>query len=140
MPRNNNHSNYKIMIRLEPQDVHYIIYGIPELEGCECYHWGENLYLVEDKDEGRYLVNVESEKVRKISEPGKLVGFSDDEIDLEAIEKLPHSYNARLRLIEYGGISRWDDCSAGLFILMVVILLMRMVLVWRIIRRWLCIV
>ena len=117
MPRNNYHYNYKIMIRLEPQDVHYIIYGIPELEGCECYHWGENLYLVEDKDEGRYLVNVESEKIRKISEPGKLVGFSDDEIDLEAIEKLPHSYNARLRLLEYGGISRWDNCRDGLITL-----------------------
>ena len=70
--RNKNHFNYKIMIRLEPRDAHYIIYGIPELEGCECYHWGENLYLVEDKDEGRYLVNVKSEKIRKISEPGKL--------------------------------------------------------------------
>ena len=75
------------------------------------------MYLVKDMDEGRYLVNVESEKIRKISEPGKLVGFSDDEIDLEAIEKLPHSYNARLRLIEYGGISRWDDCRDGLITL-----------------------
>ena len=110
-------NNIENMVQIESKGEYYFIHGINELEGCRCYSWGENLLLVVDEEDGRYLVNKATGKSRKISEPGKLVGFSDDEIDLEAIEKLPHSYNARLRLIEYGGISRWDDCRDGLITL-----------------------
>ena len=105
------------MVQIESKGEQSFIHGIAELEGCRCYFWGENLLLVEDKDNGRYLVNMATGKVRKISEPGKLVGFSDEEIDFESIEKLPHSHNARLRLLQYGGISRWNDCTDGLITL-----------------------
>ena len=76
------------MVRIESRDYKHFIYGIEKLEGCRCYLWGENLLLVVDDDDDRYLVNKATGKTRKISEPGKLVGFSDEEIDLEAIEKL----------------------------------------------------
>jgi len=32
----------KIMIRIEENDDKSYIYGIPEIEGCSCYSWGEN--------------------------------------------------------------------------------------------------
>jgi len=107
----------KNMVQIELKGEYYYIHGIKELEGCQCYSWGENLLLVVDEEDGRYLVNKATGKSRKISEPGKLVGFSDEEIDLEAIEKLENSHNARLRLIQYGGISRWNDCTDGLITL-----------------------
>ena len=105
------------MVQIESKGEYYFIHGIKELEGCQCYPWGENLLLVVDEEDGRYLVNKATGKSRKISEPGKLVGFSDEEIDLEAIEKLENSRNARLRLLQYGGISRWNDCTDGLITL-----------------------
>ena len=105
------------MVQIESKGENFFIHGIKELEGCQCYPWGEDLFLVVDEEDGRYLVNKATGKSRKISEPGKLVGFSDEEIDLEAIEKLENSHNARLRLIKYGGISRWNDCTDGLITL-----------------------
>jgi len=105
------------MVQIESKNEMFFIHGIEKLEGCRCYPWGEDLMLVVDKEDGRYLVNKTTGKTRKISEPGKLVGFSDEEIDLDAIEKLDNSHNARLRLIQYGGISRWNDCRNGLITL-----------------------
>ena len=91
--------------------------GIAELEGCPCYPWGENLLHVTDNNAGKYLVNMETGKVRKIAEPGRLVGFSDEEIDFEAIDKLENSHNAHPRRIEYARISRWRDCENALIAL-----------------------
>lgn len=55
--------------------------------------------------------------MRKIVERGKLVGFSDEEIDFEAIDKLENSHNAHSRIIQYAGINRWGDCKDGLIAL-----------------------
>lgn len=102
------------MIRIESRGYRFFIYGIAELEGCRCYSWGENLLHVTDSEDGGYLVNKATGKVRKIAEPGKLVGFSDEEINFEAIDKLENSDNAHSRSIEYAGINRWRDCTNGL--------------------------
>ena len=50
-------------------------------------------------------------------ERGTLVGFSDEEIDFEAIDKLENSHNAHSRSIQYAGINRWTDCKKGLIAL-----------------------
>lgn len=107
----------KIMIRIEEKDDKSYIYGIPEIEGCSCYSWGENLLHVSDNEYGEYLVNQVTGKVRKIVERGKLVGFSDEEIDFESIDKLENSHNAHTRDIDYAGINRWTNCKNGLIAL-----------------------
>lgn len=93
------------------------IEDMAQLEQCECYSWGENLLLVKDEYGDRYLVNKETGKARQISMPGYVVGFSDDEIDFETIDKLPHSENAHTRLMEYGPVCWWDSCRNGLIAL-----------------------
>ena len=105
------------MVRIEEKDDKYYIYGITELEGCYGYSWGENLLYVRDNEYGEYLVNKVTGKYRKFAEPGKLVGFSDEEIDFEAIDKLEHSSNAHSRSVQYAGINRWTDCENGLIAL-----------------------
>ena len=105
------------MVRIESRDDKQFIHGIAELEGCECYSWGENLWYVRDNEYGKYLVNMVTGKMRKISERGTLVGFSDDEIDFEAIDKLENSHNAHSRSILYAGIDRWTNCKNGLIAL-----------------------
>lgn len=102
------------MVRIESKDNKMFIYGIVGLEGCECYSWGENLLFVTDKQYGKYLVNKATGKVRKIAELGVLVGFSDEEIDFEAIDKIENSHNAHSRRIDYADINRWNDCENGL--------------------------
>ena len=106
-----------IMIRIEEKDDKSYIYGIPEIEGCRCCSWGENLLYVSDNEYGEYLVNKITGKVRKIVERGKLVGFPDEEIDFEAIDKLENSHNAHTRDIDYAGINRWTNCKNGLIAL-----------------------
>lgn len=88
-----------------------------ELEQCKCYPWGENILLAEEKNGDRYLVNAATGKARQISTPGFVVGFSDDEIDFAAIDKLPHAYNAHSRSMRYGSICWWDSCEKGLIAL-----------------------
>ena len=107
----------KDMVRIESKDDKFYIHGIAELEGCRCYSWGENLLHVSDNEYGEYLVNQVTGKVRKIVERGKLVGFSDEEIDFEAIDKLENSHNAHTRDIDYAGINRWTNCKTGLIAL-----------------------
>ena len=105
------------MVQLELTGNGFVIHGIAELEGCQCYSWGENLFHVTDRENGEYLVNIATGKVRKIAVPGKLVGFSDDEIDFDSIDKLENSHNAHPRNIHYAGIGRWRDCENGLIVL-----------------------
>ena len=105
------------MIRIEEKEGEFYIHGIPEIEGCSCYSWGENLLHVSDNEYGEYLVNQVTGKVRKIVERGKLVGFPDEEIDFEAIDKLENSHNAHTRDIDYAGINRWTNCKNGLIAL-----------------------
>ena len=105
------------MVRIETIGEDSYIYGIPEIEGCECYSWGEDLLYVADNDYGEYLVNKVTGKVRKIVERGRLVGFPDEEIDFETIDKLENSHNAHSRAIQYAGVNRWDDCKNGLIAL-----------------------
>ena len=107
----------KDMIRIESKDDNFYIHGIAELEGFRCYPWGENLLHVSDNEYGEYLVNQVTGKVRKIVERGKLVGFPDEEIDYEAIDKLENSHNAHTRDIDYAGINRWTNCKNGLIAL-----------------------
>lgn len=45
------------MVQIESKGEQSFIHGIAELEGCRCYFWGENLLLVEDKDNGRYFAD-----------------------------------------------------------------------------------
>lgn len=105
------------MVRIESRGDKQFIHGIEELEGCSCYSWGENLLHVTDCEYGEYLVNIVTGKVRKIVERGTLVGFSDEEIDFEAIDKLENSHNAHSRRIQYAGINRWTNCKNGLIAL-----------------------
>ena len=88
-----------------------------QLEQCNCYEWGENLLRVFDDEGNGYLVNKATGKARLINILGRLVGFSDEEIDFETLDKLPHSHNAHLRRINYARIGRWDDCENGIFAL-----------------------
>lgn len=88
-----------------------------QLEQCECYSWGENLLRVYDQERNGYLVNKATGKVRQIDIPGHLVGFSDEEIDFDTLDKVPNSHNAHSRRIDYRGIGRWDDCEKGIFAL-----------------------
>ena len=105
------------MVRIVSIEDKFYIHGIAELEGCHCYSWGENLLHVSDNEYGEYLVNQVTGKVRKIVERGKLVGFLDEEIDFEAIDKLDNSHNAHTRSIDYAGINRWMNCKNGLIAL-----------------------
>ena len=107
----------KDMVRIESRENKFYIHGIAELEGCCCYSWGEKLLHVNDNEYGEYLVNQVTGKVRKIVERGKLVGFPDEEIDYEAIDKLENSHNAHTRDIDYAGINRWTNCKNGLIAL-----------------------
>lgn len=88
-----------------------------ELQQYDCYSWGENLLRVYDQERNGYLVNKATGKVRQIDIPGHLVGFSDEEIDFDTLDKVPNSHNAHSRRIAYAGIGRWDDCQNGLFAL-----------------------
>ena len=88
-----------------------------QLEQCECYDWGENLLRVIDEDGDGYLVNKVTGKARLINSHGLLIGFSDEEIDFEAIDKLENSHNAHTRDIDYAGINRWTNCKNGLIAL-----------------------
>ena len=98
------------------QNEHYIK-EMPELEQCQWYSWGENIYLVEDDFGDRYLVNKATGKVRQISTPGYVVGFSDDEIDYATIDQLPHGHKVHSRRMDYAPISWWDNCQDGLIAL-----------------------
>ena len=93
------------------------IQNMADLEQCDCYSWGENLILAIEQNGDRYLVNLATKKARQISTQGFVVGFSDDEIDFATIEKLPKSHNARLRKLNYGGISWYARCKNGLIAL-----------------------
>lgn len=93
------------------------IRDMAELQHCDCYSWGENLLLAQEENGDRYLVNKATGKIRQITTPGYLVGFSDDEIDFATIDQLPNSHNAHPRRVDYAGISRWDNCENGLFAL-----------------------
>ena len=88
-----------------------------QLEQCECYSWGENLLHVTDENGDEYLVNKTTGKVRQIASYGQLVGFSDEEIDFETLDKVPNSHNAHSRSINYAHINRWDNCQNGIFAL-----------------------
>ena len=88
-----------------------------QLEQCECYSWGENLLHVTDENGDEYLVNKTTGKVRQIASHGQLVGFSDEEIDFETLDKVPNSHNAHSRSINYAHINRWDNCQNGIFAL-----------------------
>ena len=88
-----------------------------QLEQCECYDWGENLLRVYDQERNGYFVNKATGKVRQIDIPGHLVGFSDEEIDFETLDTIPHSHNAHSRRIDYARIGRWDNCQNGIFAL-----------------------
>ena len=88
-----------------------------QLEQCECYSWGENLLHVTDENIDEYLVNKTTGKIRQIASLGQLVGFSDEEIDFETLDKIPNSHNAHSRSINYAHINRWDDCKNGLIAL-----------------------
>ena len=105
------------MVRIESKDDKQFIHGIEELEGCECYPWSKNLLHVTDNEYGEYLVNKVTGKVRKIVERGRLVGFSDDEIDFETIDKIKNSHNAHPRLIQYAGVNRWNNRDDAFIIL-----------------------
>lgn len=107
----------KDMVRIESREDEFYIHGIAELEGCRCCSWGEKLLHVTDNEYGEYLVNQATGKVRKIVERRKLVGFPDDEIDFEAIDKLEHSHNAHTRDIDYADINCWANCKNGLIAL-----------------------
>ena len=89
-----------------------------KLEKCESYSWGENLLYVRNPKDGRvWLVNKATCKARLISQLGFLLGFSDDEIDFETLDQLPHSQNAHSRRIDYAKINRWTNCKNGLIAL-----------------------
>ena len=88
-----------------------------ELEQCDCYSWGENLRHVMDSNGDGYLVNKVTGKARKITEPGFIYGFSDDEIDFATLDKLPHSHNAHSRRVAYAQVNRWTNCKNGLIAL-----------------------
>ena len=90
---------------------------LSELKQYKWYSWGEDLYLVADDFNDRYLVNKATGKIRQISTPGHVVGFSDDEIDFATVDKLPHGYNAHSRRMDYGAIGWWDSCQDGLIAL-----------------------
>ena len=102
------------IVSIEVKDGIQYIHGIPQLEGCKCYSWGENLLHVSDNSGGVYMVNKATGKFRKIEEGNKLVGFSDEDIDFETIDKLKNSHNARPRNILYARTNRWTDCKNGL--------------------------
>jgi len=92
--------------------------NMAQLEQCKCSPWGENLVYVEDENKDGFLVNVATGKARQISTPGYVVGFSDDEIDFETIEKLmPHGHKARARIMNYGIVHWWSSCQDGLIAL-----------------------
>lgn len=55
--------------------------------------------------------------MRKIVEQGRLVGFSDEEIDFETIDQLENTHNAHTRAILYAGVNRWSNCENGLIAL-----------------------
>jgi len=93
------------------------IQDMAQLEQYECHPWGENLMFVKDENGDGFLVNTKTGKVRQISTPGFVVGFSDDEIDFATIDKMPHSHNAHPRVMNYGGVSWWDRCQHGLIAL-----------------------
>ena len=93
------------------------IQDMPELEQYKWYSWGEDIYLVKDEFGDRYLINKATGKIRQISSPGYVVGFSDDEIDFATIDKLPHARNAHERRMNYGAIAWWDSCKDGLIAL-----------------------
>ena len=88
-----------------------------QLEQCKCYEWGENLLRVFDQDGKGYIVNTATGKARLIDDNGLLVGFSDEEIDFTAIDKMENSHNAPPRRIAYAGINRYDNCQNGIFAL-----------------------
>ena len=73
--------------------------------------------LLKGKNGDRYLVNNVTGKARQISTPGYVVGFSDEEIDFETIDKLPHGHKAHDRSMDYGAICWWDRCQNGLIAL-----------------------
>lgn len=91
--------------------------NMEQLEHCKCYPWGENLILAEEENGDEYLVNIATGKARQISTPGYVVGFSDDEIDFEAIEKLPHGHKVYNRTMNYGPVCWYDRCENGLIAL-----------------------
>ena len=93
------------------------IEDMKQLEQCDCYSWGEDLLLAVDEEGYRFLVNQKTGKVRPISMPGHVICFSDKDIDFETINKFPLSHNACSRRMDYGDISRWDDCKNGLIAL-----------------------
>lgn len=93
------------------------IEDLAQLKRCDCYNWGENLLLAQEENGDRYVVNKATGKARQITSPGRLVGFSDDEIDFDTIEQQPNSHNARTRRVDYAGVSRWSDCKNGIFAL-----------------------
>jgi len=90
---------------------------LAQLEQCECFEWGEGLLRVFDSEWKGYLVNKVTRKARLIDIPGHLVGFSDEEIDFDTLDKVPNSHNAHSRRIAYSGIGAWDDCQNGIFAL-----------------------
>ncbi len=93
------------------------IADMAQLDQCECYHWGEDLYLAREENGNGYLVNIATGKARQIYKPGFIVGFSDDEIDFTTIDRMPNSHNAHPRIMRYGEVCWWNSCRNGLIAL-----------------------
>ena len=93
------------------------VQDMAELQLYDCYSWGENLLHVIEPNKDEYIVNKETGKARKIVEARYKAFFTDDEIDLATIEKMPNSHNARLRNINYAPLNRWTDCKNGIIAL-----------------------
>lgn len=105
-------STNSIKFEINGKDV--TVDGYPELEGCRGILTGDGMAFFFEN--GLYVANTVSGKIRRFSIAGGPLLVEDNEIDYDAIEKYcQHGiYNARTKGIRYAGLNRWDGFKNGL--------------------------
>ena len=119
MKENLSQQEQENLIRFEVKDDHVFVHGYADLENREGYPVGDGIVFFSGKGDYHhelYIANTLTGKIRHLSTAGGRLLVDDDEIDYEAIEKqCKHGKNnARLKIIKYAGINRWDGFKNGL--------------------------
>ncbi len=106
-------------ISFQIEDSHVVLHGHPELEGREGILIGDGIALFSGRRSNNYelyLVNTQTGKIRQLSTSGGELLVEDCDIDYTAIEReCEHGiYNAKNKLIRYGGLGRWSNFKEGI--------------------------
>ena len=107
------------VIKFKMEGDNVFTFGCPELENLSGRQIGEGMAIFYGdgwNNYEKYMANMQTGKIRKLSTADGTLLVDDREIDYEAIAKECENGigNAEAKAIRYGGLGRWDDFEDGL--------------------------